>query len=292
MIILLKLIIAYHLIISNTLYCKELSGYDNYTDPIRPLQRQRLSQSDQLGPINAKRLLFVTHASTEWDFDKSAEKPIVDVLQFFLKENEKIADSFNKAPSNQVLYFIDDWNSIENYYWRNLSFPNIYEITSYGGRHSIEIADVSEIYVTGGIFNYCSCRSILDAISHHYAKYKTELHFYFILDALYHNKLLVSSEYSTISLDGLGDTISLKDVFLGLSSDEEKSNFIQVTYFTNGFMCKATSDTNISQENYMFKLYLGNQKPIGSVGASNKPIVHFHFITLEDYAKMIRGDKV
>jgi len=274
------------LIFSVLILLESISGWakgsetPNACTPTRAYQANCVCSKDKVCIPNCNDLILATHPANIWDDSNATKRKTQDALSL-IAGNAANAKNCKDAPKKQVLFFLDDWDRIGQYFWQNLSFPGFYEVQSSGGQHQITIDKVSSIYVMGGVFNYCSCRSVRDLIKNHYKKSSEELHFYFVTDALYLNRSYIQFP---IGQEKLPNTFTLQKGISRLSNSKDLPKFIEALYFNSAQkdqMCQ-WGDDSVHKGDYSFQIYNGNTPLSPTLGDPNKPKVHFHYITTKE----------
>jgi hypothetical protein len=236
---------------------------------------------ENLSSIANQHVLVVTHATTEFDQDKSAAAGIDQLVGEF------------KAKGRPVIYLVSDQSEQGYQRWYTTDRSPDYEIFSEGGEHNLPIS-ANEVTIIGGFFgstdtlNGCHALAVKDAIRMHFETSNAPLTVHIPIRATYFYQEW-NSIRQTLLKDGRIDLNSfgiekypfasmffLREGNDGAGDDGNEQNFAH--YYTGDQNKKYRAGAEVSREKYQFRFYVNDQL-IESVTGSGKRIVNLKMDT-------------
>jgi hypothetical protein len=235
----------------------------------------------KINSIANKHVLIVTHATTEFDQNKSATAGIDQLVQEF------------KAKGQPVIYLVSDQSEKGYQKWYTQDRSPDFEVFSEGGEHNLPIT-ANEVTIVGGFFgstdtlNGCHALAMKDAIRMHFEISMAPLTIQIPIKATYfYQEWEVTRE--ALLKDGRIDLKSfgiekypfasmyfLREGNDGAGDDGNEQNF---AHFYSGQENKTyRPGEQVSREKYQFRFYV-NDELIESVTGSGKRLVNIKMET-------------
>lgn len=238
------------------------------------------AQIESLKSISNKHALIVTHATTQFDSEKSAETGI-----------NKLVEEF-KAMNRPVVYLVSDQSEEGYQRWYTKDRSPDYEVFSEGGEHNLPISD--EVTIIGGFFgstdtlNGCHALAVKDAIRMHFETSNAPLTIHVPIKATYFYDEWESIRKSMLDTNSIDLTqfgvrkypfasiFFLREGNDGAGDDGNEQFFAH--YYTGDQNKTYRFGEDVSREKYQFKFYLNDQL-IESVTGAGKRIVNLKLET-------------
>lgn len=236
---------------------------------------------ENLGKITGQHILIVTHATTEFDQDKSAAAGIDQLVGEF------------KAKAQPVIYLVSDQSEQGYQRWYTTDRSPDFEVFSEGGEHNLPLSS-NEVTIAGGFFgstdtlNGCHALTVKDAIRMHFETSNTPLTVHIPIKATYFYQEWNSIRQALlkdgrIDLDSFGikkypfaSMFFLREGNDGAGDDGNEQNFAH--FYTGDQNIKYRAGAEVSREKYQFNFYVNDQL-IEAVTGSGKRIVNLKMET-------------
>ncbi len=249
--------------------------------PSSEFQLKPQTDSENISKIEKQHVLIVTHATTEFDQEKSAAAGIDQLVKDF------------KAKGLPVIFLVSDQSTQGYQRWYTTDRSPDYEVFSEGGEHNLPIS-ANEVTIAGGFFgstdtlNGCHALTVKDAIRMHFETSNAPLTIHIPIKATYFYQEWDSIRQALlkdgrIDLDSFGikkypfaSLFFLREGNDGAGDDGNEQIFAH--FYTGEENKKYRAGAEVSRENYQFRFYV-NDKLIEAVNGSGKNIVNLKMET-------------
>lgn len=249
-------------------------------NPSSEYQLKPRSTLENLGQIANQHALIITHATTEFDQDKSAAAGIDQLVREF------------KAKGRPVIYLVSDQSAQGYQRWYTADRSPDFEVFSEGGEHNLP--PMNEVTIAGGFFgstdtlNGCHALTVKDAIRMHFETSNAPLTIHIPITATYFyqewNPIRQSLlEDGRIDLNSFGiDKYPFASMFFlregndGAGDDGNEQFFAH--YYTGDQNKNYRQGEEVSRKKHQFNFYLNDQL-IESVTGLGRRIVNLKMYT-------------
>lgn len=209
--------------------------------------------------------IFIGHATSKWDLDKSSKNGVRNLIKFGAEKNIEIiagvhGEAFrSKAEADKYFLAQSDVN---------------YILLSEAGQHKISFTNASKVFFAGGNITLCLCEGIRDVIRGSKGLYDQEINLYVVRDAVYDWE----EEY---------------DPMKKTSVDQFIKNFIIPSFkcpWQNWYDFPNMELSNIKINTYYDKIYLNSYdlNPDDEISTESlKHQLNIHFILSKDAANYL-----
>lgn len=249
--------------------------------PSSEFQLRPQTNLEKISKIEKQHVLIVTHATTEFDQDKSAAAGIDQLVKDF------------KAKGLPVIFLVSDQSAQGYQRWYTTDRSPDFEVFSEGGEHNLPIS-ANEITIAGGFFgstdtlNGCHALTVKDAIRMHFETSNAPLTIHIPIKATYFYQEWNSIRQGLlkdgrIDLDSFGiekypfaSMFFLREGNDGAGDDGNEQNFAH--YYTGDQNKNYRAGDEVSRDKYQFRFYL-NDELIEAVNGPGKQIVNLKMET-------------
>lgn len=253
-----------------------LTRYPSSDYKLRPKEKL-----ETLSTIANQHALIVTHATTEFDRDKSAAAGIDQLIKDF------------KAKGRPVIYLVSNQSEQGHQQWYTADRSPDYEVFSEGGEHNLPIS-TNEVTIIGGFFgssdtlNGCHALAVKDAIRMHFETSNSPLTIHIPIKATYFYEDWISIRENLLK-DGRIDlkSFGMKKypfaslLFLREGNDgagDDGNEQVFAHYYTGEENKQYRAGEDVSREHYQFRFFV-NDELIESIDGPGKRIVNLKMET-------------